>query len=344
MGPQPPSLPHTGASRRARRSPFADTTKGVWCRLPPQLLSRSSYAWFWPSFYWKLPIHSAARFSAAPDTETRFPCLQTRSGAQNTGDRAQARRKAPEVPERAVVLATGTRSGEDGVTGNLVRPGVGVIGAWFAAGYGLYPRVPVQQCSGLAVRRPEMGEAGSDSGLAGAPDLYLDFPHGRRVSYRIGSVLAVPHLSTMTPVIRTLPRAFEVFCRHAGPSASVVHTLATLREDNFDAVGPKRRLTPFCPIRGRTVVRKGDGLFDCIGFNNPGQFSYFVRDDNKYHFRLLCVSSTSLSNYFHNPATSTSLIHDRCGAPAPYLSEWPRLKIEIALDLQPQGAANRFEF
>src|ERR1017187_4562030 len=76
MGPQPPSLPHTGASRRARRSPFADKTKGVWCRLPPQLLSRSSYAWFWPSFYWKLPIHSAARFSAAPDTETRFPCLR----------------------------------------------------------------------------------------------------------------------------------------------------------------------------------------------------------------------------------------------------------------------------
>src|ERR1035437_5105614 len=58
-------------------------------------------------------------------------------------------------------------------------------------GYGLYPRVPVQQCSGLAIRRPEMGETGSDSGLAGAPDLYLDFPHGRRVSYRIGSVLAV---------------------------------------------------------------------------------------------------------------------------------------------------------
>src|ERR1035437_3105825 len=84
-------------------------------------------------------------------------------------------------------------------------------------------------------------------------------------------------------VIRTLPRAFEVFCRHAGPGASVVHALATLREDNFDAVGPKRRLTPFCPIRGRTVVRKGDGLFDCIGFNNPGQFSYFVRDDREYH-------------------------------------------------------------
>src|ERR1039457_5632015 len=104
MGPQPPSLPHTGASRRARRSPFADTTKGVWCRLPPQLLSRSSYAWFWPYFYWKLPIHSAARFSAAPDTETRFPCLQTRSGPRNIGDRAQTRRKAPEVPEQAVVL------------------------------------------------------------------------------------------------------------------------------------------------------------------------------------------------------------------------------------------------
>src|SRR5665647_3392537 len=114
MGPQPPSLPHTDASRRARRSPFADRTKGVWCRLPPQLLSRSSYAWFWPSFHWKLRTHSATRFFAAPDTETRFPCLQTRSGAQNTGDRAQARRKAPEVPRRAVVLATVACSREGG--------------------------------------------------------------------------------------------------------------------------------------------------------------------------------------------------------------------------------------
>src|ERR1017187_2395544 len=114
MGPQPPSLPHTGASRRARRSPFADKTKGVWCRLPPQLLSRSSYAWFWPSFNWKLPRHSATRFLTAPDTETCFPRLQTRSGAQNTGDRAQARRKAPEVPEQAVVLVTVACSREDG--------------------------------------------------------------------------------------------------------------------------------------------------------------------------------------------------------------------------------------
>src|ERR1017187_10802942 len=30
--------------------------------------------------------------------------------------------------------------------------------------------------------------------------------------------------------------------------------------------------------------------------------------------------------------------------PAHHLSEWPRLKIEIALDLQPHWAANRFEF
>src|ERR1017187_501413 len=114
MGPQPPSLPHTGASRRARRSPFADKTKGVWCRLPPQLLSRYSYAWFWPSFHWKLRTHSATRFSAAPDTETCFPYLQTRSGAQNTGDRAQDQGNAPEIPERAVVLATETRSGGGG--------------------------------------------------------------------------------------------------------------------------------------------------------------------------------------------------------------------------------------
>src|ERR1035437_7825851 len=136
-------------------------------------------------------------------------------------------------------------------------------------------------------------------------------------------------------VIGSLPCTLEVFYRHAGPSASVVRTLARLREDYFDAVGPERRLTPFGPIRIRTVICKGNGFFDCIGFNGPGQFSYFVRDDRKCHFRLLSISSTSLSDYFHNPATSTSLIHDRCGAPAPYLSEWPRLKIEIALDLQP---------
>src|ERR1035441_5308677 len=153
MGPQPPSLPHTGASRRARRSPFADKTKGVWCRLPPQLLSRSSYAWFWPSFYWKLRTHSATRFFAAPDTETRFPCLQTRSGAQNTGDRAQARRKAPEVPEQAVVLATGTRSGEDGVTGNLVRPGVGVIAAWFSVGVWIHWRAARRDPRGNMLHR-----------------------------------------------------------------------------------------------------------------------------------------------------------------------------------------------
>src|ERR1035441_8620605 len=86
-------------------------------------------------------------------------------------------------------------------------------------------------------------------------------------------------------VIGSLPRAFEVFYRHAGSGASVVHTLATLREDYFDAVGPERRLTPFGPIRIRTVICKGNGFFDCIGFNGPGQFSYFVRDDREYHFR-----------------------------------------------------------
>src|ERR1035437_9523480 len=128
MGSQPPSLPHTDASRRARRSPFADRTKGVWCRLPPQLLSRSSYAWFWPSFHWKLRTHSATRFFAAPDTETRFPCLQTRSGAQNTGDRAQARRKASEVPGRAVVLG-----------GDRFRGGWGFQGVLSGSGWGLWP-------------------------------------------------------------------------------------------------------------------------------------------------------------------------------------------------------------
>src|SRR5674476_924220 len=77
-------------------------------------------------------------------------------------------------------------------------------------------------------------------------------------------------------VIGSLPCTLEVFCRHAGPSASVVHALATLREDYFDAVGPERRLTPFGPIRIRTVICKGDGFFDRLSFNGSGQFSYFA--------------------------------------------------------------------
>jgi hypothetical protein len=32
-----------------------------------------------------------------------------------------------------------------------------------------------------------MGEAGPDSGLAGAPDLYLEFPQGRRVAGEVGN-------------------------------------------------------------------------------------------------------------------------------------------------------------
>src|ERR1035437_8106408 len=94
-------------------------------------------------------------------------------------------------------------------------------------------------------------------------------------------------LSLMTPAIGSLPCTLEVFYPHAGPSASVVHALATLREDYFDAVGPERRLPPFGPIRIRTVICKGDGFFDRLSFNGSGQFSYLVRDDREYHFRLL---------------------------------------------------------
>src|ERR1039458_6203035 len=67
-------------------------------------------------------------------------------------------------------------------------------------------------------------------------------------------------------VIGSLPRTLEVFCRHAGPSASVVHALARLRAYQFDTVGPERRLTPFCPVCRRTVICKRDGFFDGIGF------------------------------------------------------------------------------
>src|ERR1017187_1200685 len=88
-------------------------------------------------------------------------------------------------------------------------------------------------------------------------------------------------------VIGSLPCTLEVFHRHAGPGASVVHALARLREDYFDAVGPERGLTPFGPVCRRTVICKGDGLLDCICFDGSGQFSYFVRDDREFHFRLL---------------------------------------------------------
>src|ERR1039458_2907036 len=114
MGLQPPSQPHTGASRRARRSPSANKTKGASCRLPPQLLSRSSYAWFWPSSHWKLRTHSAARSSAAPDTEMRFPCLQTRSGPRSTREYVQAQGNAQEIPRRAIFLTTVPVSSGDG--------------------------------------------------------------------------------------------------------------------------------------------------------------------------------------------------------------------------------------
>src|ERR1035437_8609171 len=144
MGPRPPSLPHTGASRRARRSPFANKTKGAWCRLPPQLLSRSSYAWLWPSFHWKLPIHSAARLSAAPDTETRFPCLQASSGPRSTWNHVQAQGKAPEVPERAVVLGGDRSRGGWGFQEVLSGSGWGLSLPRSRQGHGLYEGSPAR--------------------------------------------------------------------------------------------------------------------------------------------------------------------------------------------------------
>src|ERR1017187_10948857 len=70
-------------------------------------------------------------------------------------------------------------------------------------------------------------------------------------------------------VIGSPPCNLEVFYWHTGPGASVVHALAGLRAHQFDAVGPKGLLTPFCPIRGRTVICKGDGVLDGIGFDRP---------------------------------------------------------------------------
>src|ERR1017187_8263625 len=123
-------------------------------------------------------------------------------------------------------------------------------------------------------------------------------------------------------VIGSLPCTLEVFCRHASPGASVVHTRARLLEYYFDAVGPERRLTPFGPIRIRTVICKGDGLLDCIGFNGSGQFSYFVRDDREFHFRLLLyrvLRSRMPSITRRLPRASATTI---AALPAHHLSEW----------------------
>src|ERR1017187_10277826 len=75
------------------------------------------------------------------------------------------------------------------------------------------------------------------------------------ISGRIGQRIVVA-------VIGSLPLTLEVIYRHAGPGASVIRTLPTLREDYFEAVGPERRLTQFWPIHNRAVICKGDEFFD----------------------------------------------------------------------------------
>src|ERR1022692_4385415 len=87
-------------------------------------------------------------------------------------------------------------------------------------------------------------------------------------------------------VIGSLPCALEVLYRHAGPGTSIIPALARLRAHQFDAVGPKGRLTPFGPIRIRTVICKGDGFFDRLSFNSSGQFSYFVRRSEEHTSEL----------------------------------------------------------
>src|ERR1035441_9681025 len=109
-------------------------------------------------------------------------------------------------------------------------------------------------------------------------------------------------------VIESLPCTFEVFYRHAGPGASVVHALARLREYYFDAVGPESRLTPFGPVCRRTVICLGNGVLDGFGFDGSGQFSYFVRDDREYHFRLL------LYRVFRSRMTSTTRLLPRASS------------------------------
>lgn len=69
-----------------------------------------------------------------------------------------------------------------------VRHGEGIIAVTLARGIRIYSRSPVRRRSGLAVRLAEVGDAWPDPGLAGAPDLYLEFPQGLRVA---GAVPAV---------------------------------------------------------------------------------------------------------------------------------------------------------
>jgi hypothetical protein len=82
----------------------------------------------------------------------RFPCLQTSSGAQNTGDRAQARRKAPGVPEQAISLRDDACTMRGMSTQSRFRGGgMGIVRARFENGSGIsiwsYPRPSVRRSS-----------------------------------------------------------------------------------------------------------------------------------------------------------------------------------------------------
>src|ERR1035437_6728396 len=74
-----------------------------------------------------------------------------------------------------------------------------------------------------------------------------------------------------------------------------------------------------------------------------------VNSVTSYATTVNIICSSFLYRTSRSRMTSTTRRLPRASAttvaalPAHHLSEWPRLKIEIALDLQPQGAANRFE-
>src|SRR5665647_1651534 len=156
--------------------------------------------------------------------ETRFSCLQTRSGAQNTGDRAQARRKAPEVPERAVVLGGDRfRGGGDEYPELLPRGEWGLsapdskMGVGFLSGRARAHQFVVALDFQLAaVEHGEVAQVAVETDtLAGRCVLVSG-----ELAIAVGPSLPFPFIPNDSRH-GSLPRTLEVFCRHAGPSGSL---------------------------------------------------------------------------------------------------------------------------
>ena len=80
------------------------------------------------------------RGAVANGFQVYFSSSPAASGPRHTREYVQAQGSAPEIPEPAIFLRGDALRGGDGIFGNPLWPGVGIIGAWFAAGMWIYSR------------------------------------------------------------------------------------------------------------------------------------------------------------------------------------------------------------